>query len=109
MLVNPDIPMLYSRMLTISGEMLNAANEEEWDKLISLEQERFGVVSTLQMAPNLVPDTEEDRKVLIGLIHEIQKCDEKIEPIIRSWMGELKSMFESAGNELKIEKQYGNL
>ncbi len=108
MSVNPDVPMLYRRMLTISGDMLQAANEEEWDKLIALEQERSGVVETLQSAPNLVPDAEGEREVLVGLIQEIQKCDDKIKPMIVSWMAELKSMFESTGNELKLEKQYGS-
>jgi len=108
MSANPDVPMLYRRMLSISGEMLDAAHGEEWDKLIALEQERSGVVETLQSAPNLVPDAEDEREVLVGLIHEIQKCDDRIKPMIVSWMAELKSMFESTGNELKLEKQYGS-
>lgn len=103
----PDIPILYRQMLSVSHAMLEAANEEEWDRLIALEQERSTVVEALQLAPNLVPDDQKERDVLIGLIHEIQGCDEKIQPMIAAWMAELRSMFESAGNELKLGKQYG--
>jgi flagellar protein FliT len=98
---------LYRRMLTISSEMFVAANQEEWDKLIVLEQERSELVGELQTSSGLVPDSEEDRQVLVKLIHEIQGYDEKIKPMIVTWMAELRSMFESAGNEFKLEKQYG--
>lgn len=101
-----DVPQLYRRMLAISGEMLTAANKEEWNKLIALEQERSGVVEALQTSPNLVPDDQKERDVLIDLIHEIQGLDEKVKPIILAWMSELRSMFESAGNEIKLGRKY---
>jgi hypothetical protein len=103
---NPDVPQLYRRMLAISGEMLTAAEHEEWNKLIALEQERTGVVEALQMSPNLVPDEQKERDVLIGLIHEIQGLDDKVKPMILAWMSELRSMFESAGNEIKLGRKY---
>jgi flagellar protein FliT len=104
----PDISAMYKRMLNVSQEMLVAADGEEWDRLITLEQERSSIVETLQMVPNLIPDDQKDRALLIELIREIQLCDEKVRPMIVSWMAELKSMFASAGNELKLGKQYGN-
>lgn len=104
----PDIPMLYKEMLSISHNMLDAADKEDWDRLIVLEQERSGVVEVLQASSNTIPDEQQERDVLINLIQEIQKCDERIRPMILSWMSELRAMFESAGNELKLEKQYGS-
>ena len=103
-----DIAALYRRMLVISTEMLSAANDEDWDKLIELEQKRSGVLEALQTSPNLIPDTQEERDVLVELIMGIQKHDEKVKPLILTWMDELRSMFESKGNELKLEKQYGS-
>jgi flagellar protein FliT len=102
-----NIPSLYTRMLEISVEMLGAANDESWNKMIVLEQERSGIVETLQSAPNLIPDTQDEREVLIGLIQEIQKCDEKFTPILLSWLGALRSNIESVMNEMKLGKQYG--
>lgn len=102
-----NIPSLYHRMLEISTEMLGAANDEKWDRMIVLEQERSGIVATLQTAPNLIPDTQDERDVLIGLILEIQKCDEKFTPILFSWLGSLRSNIESVMNEMKLGKEYG--
>jgi hypothetical protein len=102
-----NIPSLYHRMLEISKEMLNAANDESWNKMIVLEQERSGIVETLQGAPNLIPDTQDERDVLIGLILEIQNCDEKFTPILLSWLGNLRSNIESVMNEMKLGKEYG--
>lgn len=104
----PNIPVLYEKMLSISQDMIDAADQEDWDRLIVLEQERSDVVGVLQSSPNTIPESQQERDVLIGLIHEIQKCDEKIRPLILSWMAELRAMFESAGNELKLGKQYGS-
>lgn len=103
-----DLPATYKRMLAVSQGMLAAAEEEEWDRLIVLEQERSSIVESLQMALDLVPDDQQERDLLIALIKEIQACDEKVRPMILSWMAELRSMFESAGNELKLGKQYGS-
>lgn len=94
-------------MLQVSRGMLQAANEEAWDDLIELEKKRAGIVEVLQVSDNLIPDTDEERSVLIGLIREIQQCDDRVRPMITGWMAELKAMFESAGNERKLGKQYG--
>ena len=104
----PDTPALYNKMLTISQDMLKAADQDDWDSLIALEQERAAVVETLQSLPDTIPDDQKERDVLIGLIQQIQKCDEKVRPMILTWMAELRTMFESAGNEMKLGKQYGN-
>lgn len=104
----PDLPVLYTKMLNISHEMLGAANRDDWDSLIVLEQERAAVVEVLQLSSGIIPDSQQERDVLIELIQEIQKCDASIRPMIISWMGELRTMFESAGNELKLGKQYGS-
>lgn len=103
-----DVPSMYKKMLNVSHQMLSAADDEDWDKLIVLEQERAGIVEMLQATPNLIPDSQQEKDVLIGLIKEIQLCDDRVRPMILGWMAELKSMFESAGNELKLGKQYGN-
>jgi len=102
-----NIPSLYHRMLEISVEMLSAANDESWNKMIVLEQERSGIVQTLQSAPNLIPETQDERDVLIGLILEIQKCDEEFAPILLAWLDTLRSNIESVMNELKLGKEYG--
>ncbi len=94
-------------MLEISVEMLSAANDESWNKMIVLEQERSDIVETLQSAPNLIPDTQDERDELIGLILEIQKCDEEFAPILLAWLDKLRSNIESVMNELKLGRQYG--
>ncbi len=99
---------LYKQMLMVSREMLRAANDEEWDKLINLEKDRAGIVAVLQTSKNLIPESADDRNVLIELIKNIQMCDDQIRPMIVGWMAELKAMFESAGNERKLGRQYGS-
>ncbi|HEY8085839.1 MAG TPA: flagellar protein FliT [Methylophilaceae bacterium] len=94
-------------MLEISTEMLNAANDEKWGKMIVLEQERSDLVKALQLNPNLIPQTQEERDVLVGLIQEIQKCDETFTPILLNWLETLRNNIESVINELKLGKQYG--
>ena len=104
-----NISGLYTQMLKVSREMLQAADGEDWDKLIKLEKDRAEIVEVLQSSDNLIPDNEGDRVVLIDLIKEIQGCDDKVRPLIEGWMAELKAMFESAGNERKLGRQYGGL
>lgn len=103
-----NIPAMYKQMLHVSHEMLKAADGEEWDKLIALEQERTSIVEILQESPNLIPDDQTEREGLIGLIKEIQICDDRIRPKILLWMSELRTIFESAGNEIKLGRQYGS-
>lgn len=107
-MASTDVPEMYKKMLHVSHQMLKAADGEQWEKLIELEQERTSIVETLQVSPDLVPEDQSEREKLIGLIREIQICDDKIKPMILSWMSELRAIFESAGNEVKLGRQYGS-
>lgn len=100
---------LYEKLLELSHGMIDAAEKDHWEEVITLEQERSRIVDTLRSYRSEVAADQQSHDMMIQLIEKIQKCDDKIYPALISHMDELKVMIDAASNELKLGKQYGHL
>jgi hypothetical protein len=97
----------YEKALALTRGMLEAAQKNEWERLMGLERERATLIDRLRdldRDPN--PDTRE-RERKRDLLREIMQSDEQIEILTRDWMRELREVLGSISAEQRLSRTYG--
>ncbi|HYD60981.1 MAG TPA: flagellar protein FliT [Noviherbaspirillum sp.] len=95
----------YTTMLSLSAQMLGAAKQGDWDRLVELEQQRSQIEASL---------TNDDKISWQGvyaaqkadLIHTILATDAQTRSLTQIWMNEMQGTLQSIGTERKVRKAY---
>ncbi len=108
MMSSQDIITLYEAMSAITGEMLTAARDKDWELLITLESRCAAHVQTLQEKEPvaLLSGLELEQKVHI--IQKILADDRQIRTLAEPWMAQLSALMNSANTERKLSQAYGS-
>jgi len=93
----------YRKLLDLSRHLLEAAQAGEWDRAVTLEQERTVAIQSIGALPVLV---DPEKQEIARLIEEILQCDAQSAPLIQTEMAELRSMLNSIANERKLGESY---
>jgi len=99
---NAHTIIIYNAILATTEKMLAAAQNSEWDQLVSLEQECRKLTDTLKGNNTEPPLDKELQQKKIKIIHQILDNDAQIRAIIEPWMARLQEM-------LSINKRTRNL
>ncbi|MGI4847380.1 MAG: flagellar protein FliT [Janthinobacterium lividum] len=99
---------LYENVAVLTGHMLEAARNSDWDRLVELESMCTRHVQTLRenVPPPQLAGQERDRKV--DLINRILADDREIRRLTEPWMARLATLINSTGVERKLSKAYGS-
>ncbi len=102
-----EILALYEAVSKITDQMLAAARQGDWDRLIALEQHCSSHVQTLQNGepPQALTGAHRERKVQI--IHKILADDREIRDLAEPWMAQLAQMINSTQSQRKLQHAYG--
>lgn len=98
--------MTYKAILATTGKMLAAAQNKEWDELVSLEQE------CRQLSEILIKEDSKpifDKELLqdkIKIIHQILDDDAKIRAITEPWMARLQDILGANGRTRNLQQAY---
>ena len=101
--------MTYNAILTTTGKMLTAAQNNEWDQLILLEQE------CKQLTELLIKNDQKpilDKEVLqkkVQIIHRILDDDAQIKAITEPWMVRLQDMLSTNSRERDLQQAYQSM
>lgn len=79
----------YESLSELTGSMLNAASEGEWDHLAALEQRCRGYVGSLMQAAPL-PLNENEQRTKVAIIRAILQNDAKIRALTEPRLHELQ-------------------
>lgn len=79
----------YESLSDLTGTMLNAARQGEWDDLAALEQRCQGYVSRLMQATP-VPLNESEQRTKVAIIRAILQNDAKIRALTEPRLHELQ-------------------
>jgi flagellar protein FliT len=99
----------YDAILATTGKMLMAAQNNEWDQLIELEQE------CRQLTEILIKNDQEpilDKELLqkkIKIIHQILADDAQIRAITEPWMMRLQDMLNTNSRERDLQLAYQSI
>ena len=102
-----EILALYEAVSRITDQMLVAANQGDWDRLIALEEHCARHVQTLRDGEPPIPLTGQNRERKVQIIHKILADDRKIRDLAEPWMAQLAQMINSTRAERKLTSAYG--
>lgn len=98
--------MTYDAILAITGKMLAAAQNNNWDQLILLEQEcRKLTEALIKHDPEPILDKELLQKK-VKMINQILADDAKIRAITEPWMAKLQDMLNTNGHTRSLQQAY---
>jgi flagellar protein FliT len=96
----------YESLSELTGTMLNAARQGEWDELAALEQRCQGYVGSLmQAAP--IPLNENEQRAKIATIRAILQNDAKIRALTEPRLHELQQSLNMARTGRRSVEAYG--
>ena len=103
---NTQVIMTYEAILATTSKMLAAAQNSEWDELVSLEQE------CRQLAEILIKKDSEpilDKELLqkkVKIIHQILDDDAQIKAITEPWMTRLQNILSANEHTRSLQQAY---
>lgn len=102
----PQVISNYESLSEIMGQMREAANHGEWDKLVSLENHCSSHVETMKPVDATVKLDEAARQRKISLIKKIMADDAEIRNRTEVWMEQLQRIMSSNLQEQRLQKRY---
>jgi flagellar protein FliT len=96
----------YESLSELTGTMLNAAREGEWDNLASLEQRCQGYVGSLMQATP-VPLNEHEQRTKVAIIRAILQNDAKIRALTEPRLHELQQRLSMTRTGQRSIEAYG--
>jgi flagellar protein FliT len=105
--MEPDALRAYEAMAEVSGRMLGAARESDWDRFIAEEKRCRELVAELQArAEANLSAAERARKFV--LLRKMLADDAEIRNLADPWMQHLQDMLASSGNNRRLGESYGS-
>lgn len=94
---------LYQDAWRLTQDMLAAARARDWERLVELERRRDRCLAGIGQDGMAGSDSVEQ---ISQYIRHILQADKEIMQLTQGWMGELKGLLHSVGNEKKLHDAY---
>ncbi len=107
MLNAPEVLSLYQAMAELTGQMVTAAGESDWERLVLLEQRCARHVQTLREHEPAQALSGAGRQKKIDLIKQLLADDRAIRDLTAPWMRHLSALINNTGTERRLAHAYG--
>jgi len=97
----------YECILTVTGEMLEAARAADWDRLVEREGRCRMLVEQLKATGDHVVLDDSARRRKTEIIRQVLSDDAAIRDLTQPWMARLQQLISSAGRERQLHAAYG--
>jgi flagellar protein FliT len=98
----------YEALERITGEMLRAASDAEWDRLVELEQSCSTHVSRLRLGGEVTLNPA-GRQRKVDLLKKILDDDRRIRDLTSPWMAHLSAMIGNTTTQRRLANAYGGV
>ncbi len=105
--VDSDIVALYREVERLTGNMLSAAHQQDWDRLVALEAGCASCVESIKGCTVPATLNEEARQQKVTLIKSILANDREIRKLTEPWMQRISHLLETANTECRVRHSYG--
>ena len=95
---NAQIIAAYETILSITGQMLEAARKKDWDYLQALEEDCRAIMAVLRAA-NPAPLGGDYQQRKVEIIHKVLADDAAIRNITQPWMAHLQDVISGISRE----------
>ena len=106
MMNSPQIITPYETILAITGQMLDAARNDDWERLVALEKDCKKLVEELIAENYGLPLSSQFQQRKAEIIRKVLADDAEIRSITEPWMAQLQSFLGSAGRERRLSRAY---
>ena len=103
---NTQIIATYETILSITGQMLEAAKNRDWERVACLERDCKAQLNRL-IAENPAPLSGHHQQRKVEIIHQVLADDAQIRHITQPWMAHLQNLIGNTGREKKLHRPYG--
>jgi flagellar protein FliT len=107
MMTGQDIVSVYEAMVGITDQMLAAATENDWDRVIQLEQQCAACVRQLKANGDGLPLAGQERVRKADAIRRMLASDRKIRDLTQPWMAKLSALMNNNATERRLARAYG--
>jgi flagellar protein FliT len=101
-----DIISTYEALSSLTGNMLSAAQRNDWDGLTSLEQVCQTHIQKLTSAPEQETLSPPQQQRKIEVIRKILADDARIRDLTEPWLAELQKMLRTGGQQKTAARAY---
>ncbi|MDD5297978.1 MAG: flagellar protein FliT [Rhodocyclaceae bacterium] len=99
---------MYETMGEISTRMVEAAQANDWDRLVELEKNVAHLRDVLRQEDHPLSLSSEERARKLRLIHRILDADAEVRRHTEPWMAQVRVFLGSVARERKIRQTYGS-
>jgi flagellar protein FliT len=107
MMTGQDIVSVYEAMVGITDQMLAAAIENDWDRVVQLEQQCNACVRQLKASGDGQALAGQERVRKVNAIRKMLASDRQIRDLTQPWMARLSAMMNNNATERRIARAYG--
>lgn len=98
---------IYQQMSALSAEMVAAAQAQEWERLVALEQSVSSLRETLIAEGESADLADDDRVLKAALIQRILDDDAEIRRHTEPWMEHVRQFLGDGVRQRRVEQAYG--
>jgi flagellar protein FliT len=107
MMTGQDIVSVYEAMVGITDQMLAAATQNDWDRVVQLEAQCNACVRQLKANGDGQPLAGQERVRKVNAIRKMLASDRQIRDLTQPWMTKLSAMMNNNATERRIARAYG--
>ena len=106
MLNGEEIISLYENVSAITGQMLQAAQQQDWARLETLESKCSREIEVIKTRGPLAPVYGDMRQRKIKLLQKILRDDRAIRDATEPWLNEIQALILNTGTRRKLAQHY---
>ena len=105
--VEQQIVARYERMADASRRMLDAAREDDWDRVCAVEKECVRLVAELSEMGDLAPKDPTLRQQKLDLMKRVLANDAELRLLSQPWLRKLDALLRSSQTSVRLGRAYG--
>lgn len=106
MSVHQQILDTYGSISATTGRMVDAAKNQDWDRLIALEQDCRALIETIKTADRGSSPDELYLQRKAALIRKVLADDAQIRKFTEPWINQLEAYLGNARQEYRLQRAY---
>jgi flagellar protein FliT len=108
MMTSQEVVTVYEAMVGITEQMVLAAENSDWDRLVVLEQQCAAYTQQLKDSEPPLALVGANRERKVKAIRQMLDDDRRIRDLTMPWMAQLSALISSSGTQRRLAHAYGS-
>jgi flagellar protein FliT len=107
-MTSQEVVHVYESMMSLTDQMVRAAENSDWDRLVLLEQQCAAHVRRLKECEPQGGLDAANRERKVSAIRQMLDDDRRIRDLTMPWMAKLTALINNSGTERRLARAYGS-